>query len=115
MTPRQELIKYLLDFGFLEEEVVSILNDKTIKQSKEETILAHAKDINDYLLKEHCSKEEIIKQVTDFPKLYGHTQENIEQKNKDLLELGFSNKTFRSFAKDFQEFIVIAKKILKIR
>ena len=34
MTPRQELIKYLLDFGFLEEEVVSILNDKTIKQSK---------------------------------------------------------------------------------
>ncbi|MCI6266857.1 MAG: hypothetical protein MR598_08455 [Erysipelotrichaceae bacterium] len=113
MTPRQELIKYLLDFGFLEEEVVSILNDKTIKQSKEETILAHAKDINDYLLREHCSKEEIIKEVTDFPKLYGHTQENIEQKNKDLLELGFSKQNIQLIRKRFSRIYSYSKENIK--
>ena len=45
MTPRQELIKYLLDFGFKEEKITKILINEQVKNSKEETMLEHAKEI----------------------------------------------------------------------
>ena len=98
---REDVIKELLNFGYKENEIIIILQDLNVKRLKYKILLEHIKGINQFLLKEGYKKEEIIKKICDFPRIYSYSPLNVESKTITLQLLGYNKVQIHKMLKKF--------------
>ena len=82
--------KYLIEFGFLEEDIDTILLTPSICSMTEATLLNHCIENNSFFLKNGYMKEEVIKMTKVLPALYSYSIDNIKQKIDDMILLGYT-------------------------
>lgn len=90
MTPKQQLISYLLDFGFTEEQINKVLNSKTLKEYTMETLFDKITTINHELLMYGYPKEAIIKMGTNLPALYSNSPSHFQEIQQTLKKFNWS-------------------------
>ena len=93
--------EYLLNLGYSEEDIETILNSYALKNLKEDTLLIHIKENYNLLIFLGYSHEDIVKMTKSLPALYSYSIENIKQKIDDLISLGYSHEDVIKMTKFF--------------
>lgn len=100
MKSKEEIIKYLLIYGYKESEIILILTNYKVAILKQATLLEIIKTTNIFLEEKGYTKQEIIKIATKFPQLYSYGKNNLEKKYNNLLDLGYTPKEIIKLTKD---------------
>ena len=83
-----ELKRYMLEYGFNNEDINKILAVYTFKEN--EILFFNIKKINTLLETLGYTQNDIVKMAKRFPLLYSYSMKNIKQKIKDMQKLGYS-------------------------
>ena len=85
-----EIRKYMLDFGYNDDDINKICNAYPLNNLRVDTLYDKIKENSLFLLSLGYSKNDIIKMTKLLPALLAYGIENIRQKLDDLIELGYS-------------------------
>ena len=95
----EEVKKYLLAFGYEEEDIDKLYNQFIMKTFNEEQKLIHCKEMNDKLMSLNFSKSDIIYIFRSFNALYTYTPLKLENKISELKDLGYTDLEIKKLLK----------------
>lgn len=81
--------KAFLEFGYTKEEFMEIRNSYAIASYTDETLLKKFIDINQFLLNNDYTKEEIKRMTISYPVIYSYSIENMQRKIENMILLGY--------------------------
>lgn len=84
--------KAFLEFGYTKEEFMEIRNSYAIASYTDETLLKKFIDINQFLLNNDYTKEEIKRMTISYPVIYSYSIENMQRKIENMISLGYTLK-----------------------
>lgn len=87
--------------GYKEDEIVKIINHKSVNKLKEATLLYNVKRNFTLLLKIGYTPSQIIKMTKKQPFIYALSEKSIITKINDLIQLGYTKKEVESIMKIF--------------
>ena len=83
------LLELFISLGYTEEQYLIIRNDYTFRRMTDDTLFINVL-VNYKWFAKTYGKQNVIKITTRHPMLYGLNIENMEQKLKDLISLGYT-------------------------
>ena len=84
-----EIRKYMLEFGYNDEDINKICDNYSLSSFRIDTLYDKIKKNSLFLLSLGYSKQDVIKMTKLLPALFGLSVENIKQRLDDLISLGY--------------------------
>ena len=96
-----QLEEYMKTLGYRDFEIDTFLKRYPYHKMKKSSILDNMKRVCTYFTSCDYTEEEVVKMAKKFPSLYNYGKENLEQKRKDMMELGYQEEEITEMTKVF--------------